>query len=432
MSDAYPIDGPQLAERHNFAAKLYTAANAAANEVEALLTTGVPLPTEDQEGAVQVTQPVRAGATVERFRQMMQVDASTKWRVMPLRAGQEEQAACTHLERWWGGFERQHQWHTKRNYKRDAIWWFLAFGRVYPEARFRQDWQNIPGRVPIDILVDDPRTIYPVKGRDGFLWYTKQYPIYRREAERQLEGLREIGLKVGETGWLSQVKQDARVCAVEYWDENWYCLGMSPQPAAATPETIRPYYVLANEHKLGFVPLAEGLCLDTPLASAEWASQSVIGPVVSHLKQIYILASKMATGVNLFYYPLMYYVSATGQVVIYDPNNPKQLQPLPAGSEVKIIPVQVNAQVLQQLMSFLMSDVNLRTLPETAWGSEPQSLQSGFAVAQVLAQVASAVQDKAPAFAQALAWNAGHVLRIAEHIAGGSGINLKVPADFDE
>src|SRR3990167_10022609 len=96
MSDAYPVDGPQLAERHNFAAKLYTAANAAANEVEALLTTGVPLPTEDPEGAVQVTQPVRAGATVERFRQMMQVDASTKWRGGPLEGGGGEPGARTH------------------------------------------------------------------------------------------------------------------------------------------------------------------------------------------------------------------------------------------------------------------------------------------------------------------------------------------------
>lgn len=425
ISDSKPATAAEVMEQHDHAKGLYDVANRRSDQVVALMTAGVPIPKDKRDAAtadVAVTQPVLAGAIVNRLRQMLQVEASMRKRVMPRRDGTEESKACSLIERWEDGYWRQTMYHLKRDPHRDALWWYLVRGVCRYEVRFRPDWLNTD-RVPIETIVDDPATIFPVRGRGEILWYTKEYTMYARELRRQFKKLKASAPKrLKSTAFMVDFEDNDELTVVEYWDDKYYA-------SVVEKENL----VLSNEHNLGFVPLAEGQCMDTPMAAAEWAYQSVVGPVVEHIKQMYILASKMATGVNLFFYPLLYGVGPNSEAIIIDPNNPGTVaQTLAPGTELKVINVQVNAPMLAQLMAFFKSDINLATLPETAWGAEPQSLQSGFAYSQVMAQVTSAVQDKVPSFARAVGDHMGNVLRVAEKFGSATGANMEVPADFDE
>lgn len=422
-TDNRPESAEWVITQHTFAKGLFREANARADQCVRLLTEGVPVPRDRADaGNVEVTQPVLAGAIVERLRQMLQVESNLRLRSIPQDDSEREAERCTKRERWVDGYWRQTMYHMRRNPHRDLTWWGLATGRGYYEARLRPDWAG-RGRVPIETICDDPRTIYPVKGRGHeILWYTKEYPMYGRQLQALALQLQARDEPLLESGSIAQLEANRLYPVVEYWDGEYYACVLD-----------RNYLLMSNRHEYGFVPLAEWQCLDTPLAAAEWAAQSVIGPVVEHIKQMYVLAAKMATGVNLFFYPLLYGVSATGEPIIIDPNNPGKIQQqLAPGTKLEVINIQVNAPMLAQLMAFFRGDINLRTIPETAWGTEPQTLQSGFAYAQVLNQVQSAVLDKTPSLGRCIADHFGNVLRLVEQVAEASDVDLAVPVDYDE
>lgn len=423
---AYPTTAEELSQAHAFAAGLYTDANRRSDEVIATLTEGLPIPRDVTDaGNVQVTQMVLVWAIIERFRQMLQVEGSQRQRVVPLKDGREAAERATKIERWLTGFQRRLRYQQKRNYERDASWWFLARGVCRLEVRFLPELVNT-NQMPLAVLCDDPATIHPVAGRHGPLWYTKEYLMYVREFEAMAARMQ----NPVDTAWLGKtdLEPNDQVTIIEYWDDTWTCALARPQEEKESGQLL-----YTRAHQYGFLPLAEGHCMDTPLADAEWSYQSVVGPVLQHIKQIYTLMSKLATGVNLFFYPYIFYVDAQNRPVILDPMRlPTDVAPMPPGAKFEIIRPEVNAQVLMLLTGMFRSDVNLATLPETAWGAEPQSLQSGFAVAQVLNQVASAVQDKAPQLAQAFGETRANALRLYKQFGRGTGVDLAVPVDYDE
>ena len=414
--DNRPASPEEVLSQHEHAKGLYSGALSHMREVDELLTGvyEVPRDVRDMKGTT-VAQPVLPRAIIERVRQMMAVQTAVA-RVIPSRAGDKEKDNATKKERWLSGALRRTKHESRRDPHRDALFWYLLRGRADYEVRLMPGFANT-GLFPIQTFVDDPMSIFPVRGRRGVLWYTKEYTIYARELKRDLEAKNESA------DFLKQSDPNDEIPVVEYWDETYY--------AAVARIASEAKLLLSKKHDYGFVPLTEARCMDTPLASAEWASQSIIGPVVDHIKQVYILASKMATGVNLFYYPLLYGVSPNGQPIIVDPNNPGEVQPLAVGTKLEVIPVQVNSSVLQQLMGFFKSEINLMTLPETAFGAEPTNLQSGFAISQVLNAVASAVSDKLPQMELAMGDLYGFWLRLYRDFGVGTGMDFSVPFDYE-
>jgi len=163
-----------------------------------------------------------------------------------------------------------------------------------------------------------------------------------------------------------------------------------------------------------------------------WAYQSVLGPIMDSLKQQYIMASKMATGVDLYYYPKVLVQSATGQAVILDSGVPGVETQIPPDSKVTVLNPTTNAAVMQQLMSFLRADEQIGGIPEVAFAAEPANLQSGFAVSQVLSQVMDKIYDKKTAIEQALGWDFGHKLQLIEKFGNLDGLKLTVPVTAKE
>ena len=79
-------------------------------------------------------------------------------------------------------------------------------------------------------------------------------------------------------------------------------------------------------------------------------------------------------------------------------------------------------------MGWLKADEQLGGIPEIAWGAEPSSLQSGFAVSQVLSQVLDKIHDKKTNLELAMGWDFSHKLQLVEKFGLMDGVNLQVPA----
>lgn len=409
-----PKSGDDVIDLHRFASALHEESNNRMDEVEEVLMERWEVPTDvsDQAG-VRVMQPVKARAIVERFRQMLDIGSVT-FRVMPQKIGEKEDETCSKIERWLKGADRRLKRESGRNHDRDALWWYLFRGRADIEVRFERKYVGA-GKFPICVLTDDPRYIYPVKGRSGILWYTKGYDVYARE----LRGPGKKKLKI-----LDGVGPNDKISIVEYWDDKTYM-------AVTGGDTGGAEVIMKAEHDYGFVPLSEARCLDTPMDTTKWASHPIIGPVIDHLKQVYALASKMATGVNLFYYPLLFGVSASGQPIVIDPYAPGEPQQLQPGTKLEQVNIQVNHNALQMLMAFYNSDINLLTLPETAFGQEPKSLESGFAISQIMNAVQSAIKDKLPELESAMGDARGNYLKLYKQFASGTGMDWAVPVDYE-
>ena len=412
-----PSDAKWVLDQHHFARDLYHEAIDFSEEVEELFTAkwSVPRDAADQTtagGRATQLKPARARAILEKFLTLLNVRATTKVQVIPRSTGEQEQKACTKLENWLLGYQRQYMMETKQNPWRKFVYWYLLRGRAVIETRF--DVNRVGSdAMPIRTIVTDPNLVFSVWGENGVGWYTKEYKRYVWDISSELSEL--SGSKKRRMPELPD-DENEKVPVVEYWDKEWHALLVDEQ------------LVWVNRHDYGFVPICEAHCMDTPLADMRWAYNSVLGPIMDSLKQQYAAASKLATGVDLFYWPKVLVQSATGQAVILDSGMPGVETHIPPDAKVTVIQPSPNAQVLAQLMGWLKADEQLGGIPEIAWGAEPSSLQSGFAVSQVLSQILDKIHDKKTNLELAMGWDFSHKLQLVEKFGLMDGVNLMVPA----
>ena len=411
-----PSDAMWVLDQHHFARELYNEANEFSKEVEELFTAQWNTPRDAADmatsgGRATQIRPARARAILEKFLTLLNVRATTKVQVIPRSTGEQEQKACTKLENWLIGYQRQYMMETKQNPWRKFVYWYLLRGRGVIETRFDVGYLG-SDCMPIRTIVTDPNMVFSVWGENGIGWYTKEYKRYVWDIQAELAEKSD-----GKKRNMPQLPDDEnqKVPVVEYWDKEWHALLVDEQ------------LVWVNRHDYGFVPICEAHCMDTPLADMRWAYNSVLGPIMDSLKQQYAAASKLATGVDLFYWPKVLVQSASGQAVILDSGMPGVESHIPPDAKVTVIQPTPNAQVLSQLMGWLKADEQLGGIPEIAWGAEPSSLQSGFAVSQVLSQILDKIHDKKTNLELALGWDFAHKLQLVEKFGVMDGAYLKVP-----
>ena len=417
MRNEKPVDADWVLKQHRFAKGQYGEALRFSAEVEKLWKADFDVPRDTSDSMTsskpRITRPARARAILEKFLTLLQIRASQEIHVVPKSTGETEQRSCEKLEQWLKGYQRILGMEMKKNVYRDFVYFFLLRGRGCIETRF--DVKAIGGDyMPIRTMAHDPNQIYSVWGESGIGWYTKEYTRYCWDIKEELENK-------GKTRNITLPDDpNKRVVVIEYWDSNWNALVVDNQ------------MVWANEHEYGFVPLCEAHCMGTPIADMRWAYQSVLGPIMDSLKQQYIMASKMATGVDLYYYPKVLVQSPTGQAVILDSGAVGVETQIPPDAKVTVLNPTTNAAVMQQLMSFLRADEQIGGIPEVAFAAEPANLQSGFAVSQVLSQVMDKIYDKKIAIEQALGWDFGHKLQLIEKFGDMDGLKLSVPVTMSE
>ena len=417
MRNEKPVDADWVLKQHRFAKGQYGEALRFSAEVEKLWKADFDVPRDTSDSMTsskpRITRPARARAILEKFLTLLQIRASQEIHVVPKSTGETEQRSCEKLEQWLKGYQRILGMEMKKNVYRDFVYFFLLRGRGCIETRF--DVKAIGGDyMPIRTMAHDPNQIYSVWGESGIGWYTKEYTRFSWDIKKELEN------KNKTHNITLPDDPNKRVLVVEYWDSNWNALLVDNQ------------LVWVNEHEYGFVPLCEAHCMGTPIADMRWAYQSVLGPIMDSLKQQYIMASKMATGVDLYYYPKVLVQSPTGQAVILDSGVVGVETQIPPDAKVTVLNPTTNAAVMQQLMSFLRADEQIGGIPEVAFAAEPANLQSGFAVSQVLSQVMDKIYDKKIAIEQALGWDFGHKLQLIEKFGDMDGLKLSVPVTMSE
>lgn len=421
----------EINAKHEFAVKHYAPATTKAAEVEELFKAEYAIPKDQADpanpGGPRVAKPARPRSILDKHLTLLSVRATHSRKVIGFDTSHEEIDRCSKIERWMSGYERQHQYEVKKNVYRDATWWYLFRGRACLETRYDETMLK-KGRLPLMTLADDPLTIYPMYGRHGLGYYTKEtdVPVWdlRADIARHSTGekdqrWKQLKLVDKSKDKADQAKRDNETVAlVEYYDENY-------RAALADGELL-----YCKPNKWECIPLAEARCLDTPLASTEWAFQSVLSPIADSLKQTFAIVSKMASGVDLYYYPTVLVVYEDGRLEAFDGGKIK-LDEIPRAGvkNVTVIQANPNSQVLQMLLGWLQGDISLATLPDIAWGAEPTSLESGFAISQVLAQVLDKIEDKKQNLEMAFAWDWSHKLRLMEKYGDATGTNLRVPAE---
>jgi hypothetical protein len=425
------ITAEYVVEQHAYAKDLYSGALAMAAEVEELFKNDWTAP-KDVDGnrhaaTPDIMRPARARAIVEKSLSMLSLRATQTIEVVSPSLKEADLERSSKKERWAHGYQRGYMLETKRNPWRDAAYWFFLRGRGYLETRFDASYLNTD-KLVIRTLADDPNTIFPVTGHDGIEWYTKEVCRSARSLKAEIKRRRGGAKKDRWKGVdLAEIDDNADVTIIEYWDED-YCAAVVTGVGDGGNESKLLY---VRNHDYGFVPLAEADCMSTPLPDKEWAAQPVLYLIMDSLKGMYKLASKMATGVDLFYWPHIVYQTPSGSLAVLDSGAVGVETIIAPGSKYDVVQPQVNQAVLAQLMGWLQGDVQLGGIPDIAWGAEPSSLQSGFAVAQVLGQVMDKIAPHKEALEMAYGWDWSHKLRLIKKYGHLPGAYLNVPVERD-
>ncbi len=414
------IDADYIISQHGIAKGLYGPALLRSDEVEKLFKSDWG--TQDGGDSPHVMRPAKPRAIVDKYLTLLSIRATHTMNVIAKDNSPEEQEKCSKIERWMNGYQRAWQMETQHNPWRANTYWALLRGRGCLETRFDPSRLNTEKQV-IRTIADDPNTIFSVWGRDGIGWYTKEYtrPVWdlkdeidrRKGTPKGKKGSRFLPVALGD--------ENDDVTVVEYWNDT-YC-------GAVIQSGDEDQLLYVKQHDYGFVPLAEAHFMDTPLAQVEWSYQSVLDPIMDTLKMQFALASKMAAGVDLFYWPTILVTMADGRLLAYDGGTIRAADIPTSVVKVDVIAPSPNQAVLAQLMGWLKADEQLGGIPDIAWGSEPNSLQSGFAIGQVLGQVKDKIADKQDQLEQQFGWAWGHALRLLEKFGGATGAYTKVPVE---
>lgn len=426
------IDADYIMEQHDLASGLYQTAISRSQEVERLFKSEWGVSDQGDHATASgphIIKPAKPRAILDKYLTLLSIRAKHTLNVIAKDNSPEEQDKCSNIERWLSGYQRAYQMETQHNPWRAGTYWALLRGRMCLETRFDASRLGTECQV-IRTYADDPNSIFSVWGRDGIGWYTKEYTRWTWDLAEEID--RRKGTPKGKNGSRFQAvdlpddkNQEVRV--VEYWNDE-YC-GAVVVAGVDEGGADKSQLLYVKRHKYGFVPLAEAHFMDTPLAQVEWSYQSVLEPIMDTLKVQFALASKMAAGVDLFYWPTILVTFGDGRIVAYDGGTIRAADIPPGSVKVDVIAPSPNQAVLAQLMGWLKTDEQLGSIPDIAWGSEPTSLQSGFAIGQVLGQVKDKIADKQDQLEQAFGWDWGNKLRLLQKFGGATGAYTKVPVE---
>lgn len=416
---AQAISDKDIKERIKYAKGLYSSSISKMEEDEDLFTGEYTTAQEVKDLEIEIVKPSRPMAILFKFLARLGTRAEVGIEAVPKALTDAEDTICTTLERWLSGFKFQAEWEAQQAIYRHFVFWFLLRGRGCIEVRLAPEFAEDKEHLAVYPVIDDPKFIFPVYGRRGIIFYAKEYKqtVWSLRQEVEVQG-KEYGWKLPTK--LADAKGDQEATVQEYWDKNWHAAFVDEEQ------------VYSKENPLGVVPLAEAKAMDTPLSSAEWASQGILRPIGDILKKQAELMSKITTATELFYWPRIIVREPGGRSYMLE-STPGTLETIHPEAKIDIIQPVPNQPLVRELNSMLSSDVNLMTLPELAWGMEVTAGVSGYAVSQVLNQILDVIEDKRQNLERALGWHFGQVLKLAEKISPlASDKKLYVMAEPEE
>jgi len=396
----------QISDRMKFAHGLYDTARAHMDEVEDLFTGAYVLKKEQEDQEVDLIKPPRAMAILGKFVSRLATRAEVGIQVVPRTLGDAEEKVCTTLERWLEGYRFQAEYEAMNPIYRYFVTWFCLRGRGCLELRLRPQYAEGQKFQVVRPIIDDPKKISPVYGETGIMFYAKKYKRsawdLRQELGEKFAGGKDLVWQMPSGLEAEDATKELEI--EEYWDKDWHAAYIEGEE------------VYLKKNPMGFVPLVEAKAMDTPLEAAEWASQSILYPLMDMLKKQAELMSKGITGLEVFYYPWVLVREPGGRSYIME-TTPGTIQSIHPDAEITVLNPTPNQQLLHQLGMMVQDEINLLALPEISWGAEPGTLQSGRAISQVLAQTLDVIEDKRQNLERTLGWHFGGVLRLVEQYA---------------
>ena len=305
-----------------------------------------------------------------------------------------------------------------RNYQLQSLWWLLLTGRSYIQQSYlphhwdreyteptEEEKENPAAYIrrmtaykaktgpPVLREVLDPRTVFPVYGRQGIRAWVKTYRVQRLEFEQNCRsaGLHPVYGKDGLPVMLVELEQLANLVLPEettqlagnliyheYIDDEYICYICNNR------------VIYSLEHK-GSIRVFPALGLQTGLNDPEWMAVGVLWPVRNELPQLDFFRTLIAQKAYLDVFPPLIAELKEGESAVLDEaGNPREwkLAPgtivqLPAQVRPALAAAPTSTDVLQ-IITYLAQEIDLATIPALMRGVAPQ-YQAGYSVNQMLA-----------------------------------------------
>lgn len=402
-------DYSDLETLHVAAASQYGSWAAEAARIESIWkgTYGKDSPVEG--GGISIVRPSQGRNIMSKLERMLAVRSTLRVSCIPANDTKQEIERAEKRERALRAYLWQHRDARQSDVFRDGTFFNLHRGRGDWLVQYKPDADNMKVR----ITTPDPLEVYPMWTDDGILYHTSERLLNRYELEAYLEGLSISQREKMEVPDLRRFDPDSNedissqfdmFRILEYWDE--YCYAWA----------IETSLVQVVEHNYGFHPLTEARFNHTPLRDQRWASQGVLWPVADDLMQIAKLMAKAASAVELFYYPMLFYKSTTGEFVTHDTRNEGGWESADEDFQPMILNPEPNDEMLNRLMTMFNDNIAQGTITPKVFNTELQNV-SGFAVNQILSTVKDDLIDYQDALEWAFSRVCSTVLRIWDKFA---------------
>ena len=407
------LSSEELYEKHRYARQLYSEARGFMTEVEEVWKGEFGLPSGVEDSPLQIVRPSDGYTLIDKMEKLIAVRSDQRINVLPYSDSMDEAKRVDKLDRFLRAHDAEEARVSQQNWRRSLVSMALLRGRAAVHTLYMPE-QN---EVKVRRLVLDPMEYSPVMGMSGVEWFTiekrmKKWELFDYFKSLSFDMLEQMDIPDEHDPKL--FGQD-EITIVQYWDKDqfaWAVVGGGGGYA---------HKVQSDEHGYGMVTLREVRLGSKPLNDPRWNSMPFLGPVMEDIKQKAILETKMATGVEMAYFPLILFKDPNNGISRFDPYAPPgSIQHLSPEAEIQQFNVQPNHQVLELLRSTFQQKISKGTLSELAWATEINN-PSGFATNQVLSILKDDLADIRDGIEQCFGLVYGDVLRLHELFAPAEG-----------
>lgn len=304
------------------------------------------------------------------------------------------------------GWNRLHRSHTGSDFMRMAGRMTALYGRGPLHTVHVPAYQDPPY---IQVRVLDPLTTFPVRGQNGFAWFTRELYMTGQQVKHYFEGI-PAEYKASLQATLDSPDLAGQYRMVEYWD--------SQRCAFAIGTTLIHQY----EHGYGALTYREMRLNEMPLEDERWASEGFFGPVLDAIKAKAIMRARLiSANETSFVDEIFAWNDAQGQLYRVDSQvEAGKIQEIGPGFHFQTVRKTVNDQLWSMLYQAYSGEISEQTLTKLAYALDLPNV-SGFSVSQILSIIRDAIADALDQMEQVLGLVMGDVLRLHEVFAPREG-----------
>lgn len=337
-------------------------------------------PQELADSDIEFVGMSRAEVIVQKYTRVLGIRSTKTFNVPPHANTSQEQARCDTLERVLQAYYRMHWAATGSDIWRMVTHMTVLRGRAGIHTLYMPGEEEQP---QIRQLCYDPLTYFPIRKVGGQTdWFSKEVWLSTYAMKEYLEGLG-LDMPEVEAGDEGYEPLNNSIRLVEIWDKDGYCQVVGPQTV--------------NETELGYgrVTLQEARLGETAMDMPEWSCRPLLAPILPELQGYASLMSKMATGVQELYWPIVIVKDADGTLrhQRFDQRGPLEEIDMGENTQVTVLNPQPNDRLLSNLKNDMNEDISKATMSPVAFSQDIPGSASGNLYDTVLGQIQDDLAD---------------------------------------